>query len=149
MAKIALTGGKIIKVAEKIGLYPGCCCGGPCCQYSLTENYTVSYSGPEGNKTASGVGPFVMSDDNSMFVLFNCTSAYDCGSTFLGNKLVVQITINGTTQYDGYVEAQQPGGESPNGGVPCDQQQSMDGLSFNLINCLTLNNATLTVVVNN
>jgi len=26
MAKVALTGGKLIKVGSKIGLHPSCCC---------------------------------------------------------------------------------------------------------------------------
>lgn len=147
MAKVALTGGKLIKVGEKIGLYPGCCCGGECCEYSLLEEYTVTYNGPEGNKTATGFGPFMMSEDGSMMVLFNCTGFSNCAFEYLGLKLVVTVTINAMNQYDGYIEAAQPSAENSQGGVPCDQQKTMDGLSFDLISCITLDNATLDVAL--
>jgi hypothetical protein len=149
MSPLVVVSGALLTVNGALAGHEACCCGGPCCQYKLNLNYSVTYNGPEGTKTATGVGPFIytyISDNDLMYVIFNCTGAYDCNSAFLGNKLVVAVIIDGEFPgYDGYVEAQQPSGGNPNGGVPCNQQQSMDGLSFNLINCPTLNTATLSV----
>lgn len=65
MAKIiAAIGNKLIKVGEKIGLYPSCCCGGGCssdidCCFAGASVFTVINIGcPDGWSSFSQEGEF-------------------------------------------------------------------------------------------
>jgi hypothetical protein len=155
MAKVALTGGKLIKVGSKIGLHPSCCCasGGTCCEYNVALNYTVVYDGPEGVRTLSGLGPVIF--DAGSIATLDCTAGYGCENPdYIGQKLVLNFTLLNTfpsKSYIGYIDALQTLPENPNGGVPCDEQKSIDGLTFNLVYCVggvSIGTATATVTLN-
>jgi hypothetical protein len=152
MSPLYTFNGLILRVANALAAGPSCCCNdGECCEYNLALSYTVVYNGPEGVRTLSGLGPIIF--DAGSIATFDCTPAYDCETgNFIDLELVLNFTLLNTfppKSYFGYVDALVPG--SSGGGVPCDEQISMDGLTFNLVYCVSnvpISTATATVTLN-
>lgn len=56
MSIIAAIGNKLIKVGDKIGLYPGCCCEESCCCLDFTDvNFSFTIDCGGGNETFTGI----------------------------------------------------------------------------------------------
>lgn len=155
MTNVYKYNGNIIRNNGAIGIHQNCCCeqGGSCCEYLLTENYTVSLNGTNiGNFQITGQGPAIF--DANVSVQFDCTQTFDCFNNDLGQKLVCNFSILSSfppRTYLGSLPAVQPSIDNPNGGWPCDQQKSMNGLTFNMEYCLggaVADTGTLTVTVN-
>ena len=145
MSPLYTLNGLILRVGNALAAGPNCCCegGGECCEYKLDEFYTIDYTGPEGNFQISGMGPSLSNAE--IDIGFDCTSCFDCDYNF-SYALSIYVTIFPQfNQYHLCFPAQQPTPEDGNAGVPCDQQLSLIGLTFNLVNCSNNNTATIVI----
>lgn len=112
-----------------------------CCEYNTTENYTINFSGPEGNFTISGSGPAIGDPNQGLFVAFDCTSFVSCENEIYP-ALYIFAYIDGGL-FKGYI-AGIPAAQPPNG-WDCNNQKSIKGNTFTLKDCASGDTATITV----
>ena len=144
MAKVALQGGKLIKVGDKIGLHPSCCCGGICCEYEpiFPIDFHAVGTSIEGN-------PFDVSG----------TAVGFSWSDYLGNSLglgpcteILQENVYQSDVPGFFVQFQPAGSAYPLlGGIPgnietwpCDQTKNIAGSSAYLLGAFQVNVGTVT-----
>lgn len=143
MAKIAKYNGKVIKVGNKLGLHPSCCCEGPgCCPYEFHNvPYTIEFNCNGNIVNVNGTLFFnngvVLNGPNRHSLQIICTMGVDPCNAF---NLFTGYQIFAYRDIDCYAQGIYDFGFNPFTftGAFCDPPQSPIGvgLEFNIDNCV-------------
>lgn len=148
MAKIATIGGKLIRVGEKLGLAPSCCCGGDiigtCCEYGPTFPLDFTASGDVNGNVFNVSGTltnFSWFDEEGNSLLIGPCSSIPEENVYLG--VVPGFAVSFTPASLGYPLS---------GGIPtqyietwpCDQIKNIAGSSAYLLGAFQINVGSVT-----